>query len=488
MRRGADARLDKAGRIDREDDGLPAGRDLHAARRESRTAVAGALGEGRKADAEIAALARACFCRARNAGTSMALTAISSVCFVACLVVNQAGRRCVGKFVYQVAAPDIDRVQPQGIRRLVHQALEREGNHRPRHAAIGRHTASVGDDAARAAFVMPHVIRSRHLRHRHQRLHATSGGEAGIGADIGDDICLEREQFAVGVERAFQRHVLVARMKAGDQILAPVLGPSDHALEFSRQPHQHGIFGGERHFLPEAAADVGRDHAQVRLRHAEQVGDGGAREVRHLRGAGQCHAAGRGVIGGVAGTRLHRRRVLAVRARFDFDNFMRAIPDHVEVGRFESAFDDDVARRFGVHLGCAAEERRARIDNRGRFRNRKLNQVGDVFRFFLARRHHGGDRFADKPHDAGGQDRLADRLVVELVQHRRDFLHALEIGGSEDHRVLRRANVHDFSSRHRAAHKAHPMRCGEIGGEAPLAGDQRGIFQAANGAADPLEP
>ena len=56
VRRGADARLDEAGRIDRDDHRLPAGRDLHAARGKGRAAVAGALGEGRKADAEIAAL------------------------------------------------------------------------------------------------------------------------------------------------------------------------------------------------------------------------------------------------------------------------------------------------------------------------------------------------------------------------------------------------------------------------------------------------
>ena len=39
-----------------DDHRLPAGRDLHAARGECRAAVAGALAEGGKADAEMAAL------------------------------------------------------------------------------------------------------------------------------------------------------------------------------------------------------------------------------------------------------------------------------------------------------------------------------------------------------------------------------------------------------------------------------------------------
>ena len=81
VRRGADARLDEAGRIDGDDHRLPAGRDLHAARGEGRAAVAGALGEGRKADAEIAALARAPLSAAcERPARRWPSTAISSVC------------------------------------------------------------------------------------------------------------------------------------------------------------------------------------------------------------------------------------------------------------------------------------------------------------------------------------------------------------------------------------------------------------------------
>ena len=236
--------------------------------------------------------------------------------------------------------------------------------HRARHAAIGRHGAGVGDDAARAAGIGAEVVRAGHFRHRHQRLDAAGGGKARIGADIGDHVVFQRDQLGVLVEGGLQRDVLVARMKAGDQVLAPVLGPGHRAFQFARQPHQHDIFGAQRHLLPEAAADVGRDHAQVGFRHAEHVGDGGAREMRHLRGAGQRDAAGRGVVGGVAAARFHRRGVLPVRARFDGDGLGRAGPDLVEVGRRHDAFDDDVARRFGMNLRRARLKRRARVDHR----------------------------------------------------------------------------------------------------------------------------
>ena len=274
-------------------------------------------------------------------------------------------------------------------------------------------------------------------------------------------------------------------MIGGDQVLAPVLGPGHRALELARQPHHHDVFAAERHFLAEAAADVGRDHAQIALRHAEHVGDGGAHEMRHLRGAGQRDAAAGGVIGGVRRARLHRRRVLPVRARLDGDDLVRAVPDRVEAGGLHFAFEDDIAGRLGVHLRRAGGERGERIDHRHGRLDHEIDLLGDVFGVGCARSHDGGDRLADKAHDAVGQDRLADRPVVELVQHRQDFLHALEIGGGDDHRAVRRIDPRDFSRRQRAAHEAHPMRRRQVGGEAALALDQRRVFQPADGAADP---
>ena len=210
--------------------------------------------------------------------------------------------------------------------------------------------------------------------------------------------------------------------------------------------------------------------------------------MRHLGGAGQRHAAGRSIVSGVAGARLHGRRVLPARAHVDLDDFRRAVPGHVEIGRFEFAFQDDIAGGDRMNLRRAGSERVTRVDHRRGLVDCHLNQIGDVFGLFLARRDDCRDRLADKAHLAVGQDRLADRLVIELVQHRQDRLHALEIGGGDDRRVRRRFDVLNLSSGERAAHEAHPVDGGEIGGEAALAGDQRGIFDAPDGAADPFEP
>jgi hypothetical protein len=71
------------------------------------------------------------------------------------------------------------------------------------------------------------------------------------------------------------------------------------------------------------------------------------------------------------------------------------------------------------------------------------------------------------------------------MQHRQNFLHTREIGGGDHHGVLRRVDLGEFSGGDRAAHEAHPMGGGQIGGEAASPGDQCRVFQPADGAADP---
>src|SRR6185312_4554599 len=133
------------------------------------------------------------------------------------------------------------------------------------------------------------------------------------------------------------------------------------------------------------------------------------------------------------------------RARLDLDRFCGAVPDRVEVRRLHAAFDNDVSGNAREYVRRAARERVARVDDARAFVDVERDGVGDVFGFFLARGNGGCNRLTGKAHDALGEDGLAYRLVIELVQHRRDLLHAREIGGGDDGRAIGRRDGFDLS-------------------------------------------
>ena len=201
----------------------------------------------------------------------------------------------------------------------------------------------MGCDGARAAGIGAQIVWPRQFGDGHQRFDAASGREAGIGADIGEDIGLERDEPAVVVEDAFQFDPLIAAVKSRDEIVAAILDPGDAVPQSARQPDQHDIFRRQRHFLAEAAADIRSDHAQIGFGKAENVGNRGARQMRHLRRAGQRDAARGGIECRVPGARFERGCVLPVRLHDE-----RKVMPPCDVGRLEFAcrnlsVDDDIA-------------------------------------------------------------------------------------------------------------------------------------------------
>ena len=135
--------------------------------------------------------------------------------------------------------------------------------------------------------------------------------------------------------------------------------------------------------------------------------------------------------------------------------------------------------------GAPGASAAARIDHRRRLLDLDLDLIGDVLGLLPGRRHHGRDRLADEAHDTGRQHRLADRHIVELVQHRPDRLHRRKVGGRDHRRACGRIDPHDPPGRDRAAHEAHPAGRRQVAGEAALAGDQGRVLDPADRAADP---
>ena len=274
-------------------------------------------------------------------------------------------------------------------------------------------------------------------------------------------------------------------MEGCNEILAPVLHPCHRAPELARQPGHNHELRRQRHFLPEATADIGRDHPQIGLWHCNEIGNDRPQCVRHLRRAGERDALAHVVPCGMRCARLDRQRVLSMRADREPDALMRPRHRRVEARGLQAPFDRDVAGGFGMDERGAARERRIRADDCWAWFDFDLDAIGDVLGLFAAGRDHGGDRLADEPYDLARQHRLADRDVIELVQHRPDRLDGCQIGGGEHQRALGCVDPNDPARRHRASHEADPSRGREIACEAAATGDQRRILEASDRAADP---
>ena len=89
--------------------------------------------------------------------------------------------------------------------------------------------------------------------------------------------------------------------------------PLHRPAHLARRPQADDLFRIDENLRAEAAADVGRDHAQFVLRrHADEGGDDQPRDVRVLRGIPEREIVGAGVVFGERRARLDRIRHQAV--------------------------------------------------------------------------------------------------------------------------------------------------------------------------------
>ncbi len=198
----------------------------------------------------------------------------------------------------------------------------------------------------------------------------------------------KRQQLGVLVEGAFPASDVLVAAEWNEAIrFSRRSSVQANAALSLRASHTSSTYSGSSDiFWPEAAADIGRDHAQIAFRQAEHVGDRGAGHMRHLRRAGQGHAAGRCVVGGVRGARFDRRGVLPVRAGVDLDDLAPRL--------FQTASKPSVLTSALTMTIAAAPRHEAAARRRRARRARRpaaclslmfdFDQIGDVLGFFLA--------------------------------------------------------------------------------------------------------
>ena len=86
-----------------------------------------------------------------------------------------------------------------------------------------------------------------------------------------DEVVAQRQHATVVVEADLDLVHLAALLVHRGEVLLAVLGPLDGAAQLHRGERHQKLVGVEEHDLgPKAAADVRRDHLDVRLRQPEQ--------------------------------------------------------------------------------------------------------------------------------------------------------------------------------------------------------------------------
>ena len=200
-------------------------------------------------------------------------------------VVLEGHRRLVGELVRldQVLPPDLHAVDPQLARGLVHQALEQVRGLGPPGAADRVHRHGVGEDRLHLG-----VDRGDDVRPGEER--AVEIGRDGRGErreirpHVGERAHAQAAELAVGVQRQLGVGDVVPAVGVGQEGLAAVGGPLHRPADPLRRPEDQQLLGVVEDLRAEAAAHVGRHHAQLVLRHLQgERAQEQARQVRVLR-------------------------------------------------------------------------------------------------------------------------------------------------------------------------------------------------------------
>ncbi len=320
------------------------------------------------------------------------------------LLDREAHRACMGKAAKDVLAPQLQRIHPELGGSNIDAALNQIVRLGLAGAAIGIDRRRVGEHAAglkgdqRDVIDAAHGARHRHCRHgrRHRR---------DMGAQIGEDFCVEREKAAIAVERQASPDQAVTAMGGAGEILAAIPDPRDRAAEAARRPQHQHPFRIEHVLHPEAAADVGNADAKLfpaDAKHTvgEQVTD---RVCAGGRGY-QVQATARGIELPQRTARLHRRGDDAVVDQLAFHD-MGGVADH-SFHRADLApveLERDVAPRLRPDRRSV---RQNGIRDRDHRRQRRIvddDGLGGIARGLSAFRNHERDRLADITNDVARQ-------------------------------------------------------------------------------------
>ena len=251
----------------------------------------------------------------------------------------------------EVLPPQFDRAHVELPRRDLHHAFDDIGRFRPPCPAIGVDRRGVGVDRLHIRVDRRDVVLARQQRraeigrrHRREQRH--------VGAEIDLHVDLEAGDLVVLVERHLGMRVVVAAMRVGQEALGAVGDPFHRHAGLLRGPQADDLFRIDVDLRAEAAADIGRDDAQLVFR--RDIVEGAhhqPREMRVLRGRPAGVVVLRLVVMAERGARLHRVRHQPVVDDVELDD-MRGLRERRGgfVGIAEVPVEDQIVLRLRMDL------------------------------------------------------------------------------------------------------------------------------------------
>ena len=257
------------------------------------------------------------------------------------------------------------------------------------------------------------------VRAGHRADVAERAEQVAVGGDVRADVRrrahAQGQKPAVGVERELRLADPVARVLVGEDRLAPLARPLHRPADPARRPEDEAVLRVLRPLRAETAAHVADDHADRRLRDAEDLGrEEGARTMGVLKIRVERVACLAGVVVPDRAARLHELRVDAAHDVAPAHDARRARKGGV--GRRPVAHLEHVRHvvRALVPYRCCARPRGVR---RRRDRRQRLVVDRDLLRGVLGLRERFGDhecdRIADVAHAPAREPRMRPR------EHRR---------------------------------------------------------------------
>ena len=271
-------------------------------------------------------------------------------------------------------------------------------------------------------------------------------------------------------------------------MLAAVLDPAHRVSNLQRDRRDRDVLRHQAVLAAEAAADVGRDDADLVL---GQPKDARQPDALHVPALGReindelVHPV---VPVGEHAAAFERHRRLPVHPEFPAHAHRRRC-EHLRIAFDHGAGDVGVVGPVIEHARATLLHRRDAVDDRRELLHINAHLIGQIFGERASRRQAGGDTLPHIAHALVGERRIRAELVLRQLRSGFEDRQGTEIGEREDasFETLRLHDVAHAAVRDLAAHERDVLHAGhpQIGDVFAVAEEETLVLLARQARADP---